>query len=59
MVKLFLKKKSHHALYTIKQFGWTTQNNPNAEYTLGVNHNTNSLYLQGENQAHPLQCQLV
>ena len=53
------QKKSHQALYPIKQFGWTTQNNPNAEYTLGVNHNTKSLYLQGENQAHPLQCQLV
>ena len=43
-------------LYVIRQFGWTVQHEPNAEYLLGVNHLNNSLYLQGNGKKTPLQC---
>lgn len=53
------QNKANQALYTIKQFGWTTQNQPNSEYALAVNYSTKSLSLQSENQAYPLHCQVV
>lgn len=53
------QSNSNQSLYTIKQFGWTAQNQPHSNYILGVNHSTKSLYLQGEEKTHPLQCQLA
>lgn len=53
------RNNSNQELYTIKQFGWTTQNQPYENYTLGVNNSTKSLYLQSNEKAHPLQCQIA
>lgn len=53
------KSKENKELYEIKQFGWTAQHEPNADYLLGVNHSDQSLYLQGNGKKMPLQCKLA
>ncbi|RKG32650.1 hypothetical protein [Acinetobacter tianfuensis] len=43
-------------LYPIKQFNWTTLEQPDNEYTLAVNQHNKNLSIQGGNRNYPLQC---
>ena len=46
----------NQSIYPIKQFNWTTLDQPNAEYVLAVNRNSQTLSLQGNGQNYQMQC---
>lgn len=43
-------------LYPMRQFNWTTLDQPNGEYTLAVNQYNKSVSLQNQTKSFPLQC---
>ena len=45
-----------NTLYPMRQFNWTTLDQPNGEYTLAVNQYNKSVSLQNQGKSLPLQC---
>lgn len=49
-------QNGNQTTYAIKQFSWTTLEQPNSEYLLAVDQNTQRLSLQGAGKKYNLQC---